>query len=398
MRDDEVVASTVTGDPSELAEAYDRYAGVLYSYCRWLLREPADAAGVVRDTFVIASAKLAGLREPDRLRSWLFAVARSECLRKPRSRKVASPSGDAAERPDETADVIGEAELAGIHALIRAAVDGLNADEREVITQVCHGVEVPEVAAMLGVSRDRAYALFSRARDQLEASVGVLLTGRSGYRDCPALGTLLTGWDGRLTVRLRERAGRHIGKCPVCSDRRRRELRPATLLSLSPGALFGLAAAPGTATVPAGLRAQALRMATGTDPDAAAYRAALDSRHRSFGKDGFPRQPRSSHIGPLRTPHAQLAVAAGTATIAVTAVTVAVLLPTGGTHSFGSASLSPVTGRPGPPGPSEAPSATRPGASGRAGAAPTASSGSSGGRLPRPGAVCRPRSRCRLTE
>ncbi len=44
MRDSEVVAAIVAGNPEGLAEAYDRYASPLYTYCRSLLREPADAA------------------------------------------------------------------------------------------------------------------------------------------------------------------------------------------------------------------------------------------------------------------------------------------------------------------------------------------------------------------
>ena len=52
MRDREVVASIVAGDPEGLAAAYDKYAGDLYGYCRSLLREPDDAADAVQDTFV----------------------------------------------------------------------------------------------------------------------------------------------------------------------------------------------------------------------------------------------------------------------------------------------------------------------------------------------------------
>ena len=64
MRDREIVAAIVAGDPAGLAAAYDRYAAVLHVYCRSLLAEPADAADVVQDTFVIAAAKLADLRDP----------------------------------------------------------------------------------------------------------------------------------------------------------------------------------------------------------------------------------------------------------------------------------------------------------------------------------------------
>ena len=95
MRDSEVVASIVAGDAEGVAEAYDRYADPLFEYCRFLLSDPADAADAVQDTFVIAATRLSGLSEPDRLRAWLYAVARNECLRTLHSRKTAAvPSPD----------------------------------------------------------------------------------------------------------------------------------------------------------------------------------------------------------------------------------------------------------------------------------------------------------------
>jgi Sigma-70 region 2 len=84
MQDRELVAAIIAGNPDALAEAYDRYAAPLYTYCRFMLpdpRPPGEAADAVADTFIIATAKLPGLREPDRLGSWLHAVARNECLR-----------------------------------------------------------------------------------------------------------------------------------------------------------------------------------------------------------------------------------------------------------------------------------------------------------------------------
>src|SRR5450755_2045432 len=80
MQDGEVVAAIVAGDPHGFAEAYDRYAAPLYTYCSFMLPTPDDAAGAVRDTFLIASSRLERLRDPGRLRPWLHAVARNECL------------------------------------------------------------------------------------------------------------------------------------------------------------------------------------------------------------------------------------------------------------------------------------------------------------------------------
>src|ERR1700693_5092783 len=81
MHDSEVLASFAGDRSGGLAEAYDRYADPLYKYCLASLGEPAEAADAVQDTFVIAAARLADLREPDRLRAWLYALARNQCQR-----------------------------------------------------------------------------------------------------------------------------------------------------------------------------------------------------------------------------------------------------------------------------------------------------------------------------
>jgi len=378
MGDSDVVASIVAGDPDGLAVAYDRYADGLYSYCRSLLREPADAADAVQDTFVIAASRLAGLRDPERLRPWLYAVARNECLRRLRSREAASELADDAERPDETVDVSAEAERALIRALLQDALGGLGPAERDVITQVWHGLDAGEVAMVLGVSRNHAHALLSRARRQLEASLGVLLVARSGRMDCQALHALLTGWDGQLTVPLRKRLERHIGKCAVCSGRRRRELSPELLLGLSPAGMLGAfaardaAAAHGTAAAhamahaaPAALRDQALRMATSKDLHAEAYRGALWRSNGSFGKDGFPQPIRTARPWPPHAPRVYAGAAAGTAAVVAAAI---VLATAGGPHHVAAGGSGPTGGPSGgaatPGVPSSAvPSGTAPGAS-----------------------------------
>src|ERR1700758_3535819 len=178
MRDSEVVAAIVAGDPEGLAEAYDRYASPLYTYCRSLLREPADAADAVQDTFVIAASRLAGLRDANRLRPWLYAVARNECHRRLRARaaQVSTPLDEMPDVTDTSAAVSGEAEREELRALLRSAVRGLNSGEQDLVElQLRQGLDVAEIAAVLGVSRNHAHALLSRTRDQLEISLGALL-------------------------------------------------------------------------------------------------------------------------------------------------------------------------------------------------------------------------------
>jgi len=336
MRDSEVVAAIVAGDPEGLAQAYDRYAAPLYTYCQSLLHEAADAADAVQDTFVIAASRLDGLRDRDRLRPWLYAVARNECRRRLRARTATAPLDEAAEVSDETADVGSGAERAELRALMADAVLGLNPAEQEVIElQLRQGLDASEVADVLGISRNHAHALISRGRDQLEICLGVLLVARSGREQCAELGTLLQDWDGQLTVLLRKRLHRHVDRCPVCADRKRTVLRPAMLLGLAPLAALPLSGA----IAPAGLRDQVLRLASSSKPEAVAHRAAVAGRTGAFGGHGFPRplDPPRSHWWQAHS------VPAAGAAAAVAAVAVATVAITSGGHSRDAgASSSPV--------------------------------------------------------
>ena len=332
MRDSEVVAAIVAGNPEGLAEAYDRYASPLYTYCRSLLREPADAADAVQDTFVIAASRVAGLRDRNRLRPWLYAVARNECHRRLRARaaQVATPVDEMPDVTDTTADVSGEAERDDLRRLLRSAVRGLNEGEQDLIElQLRQGLDVAEIAAMLGVSRNHAHALLSRARDQLEISLGALLVARSGRENCTALNTMLADWDGQLNVLMRKRINRHIEHCPACTERKKRELTPALLLGIAP-----LLALP-TGAVPPGLREQVLRLASSDTPDAAAHRASVAQRTGPFGHHGFPKPLDPPKSPWWRTRSGQAAAAVGVAAVFAALTVIGIALAAAGPGHHG---------------------------------------------------------------
>ena len=118
------------------------------------------------------------------------------------------------------------------------ALSGLNPSDREVIElNLRHVLDGEDLADALGVSRNQAHALASRARAQFEGSLGALLVARAGREQCRELDDILAGWDGELTILLRKRVNRHIERCEVCGQRKRRELSPAMLLSMLPVAL-----------------------------------------------------------------------------------------------------------------------------------------------------------------
>jgi RNA polymerase sigma-70 factor (ECF subfamily) len=67
---------------------YRRHVGAVASTARRLLRDPAEAADVVQETFLIAFEKLGSLGEPGALRGWLARIAVSRVHRRWRWRRL----------------------------------------------------------------------------------------------------------------------------------------------------------------------------------------------------------------------------------------------------------------------------------------------------------------------
>lgn len=218
-----------------------------------MVRDRDAAADCVQDAFCTAATQLATLRDPERLRPWLYAIVRNAGLRRIRHRRREQVTDELPERAsdDAAADtVVGRRELAG---LVADAAGGLSDRDRSVLELIYyHGLSGRELAEALSVSPDHATKMASRLRDTVERSLGALLVVRRaahGDGRCPELAGILAGWDGRFTVLMRKRICRHIESCQACDDARRRLVSPSALL----------AGAPAFLSAPAELREQTLR-------------------------------------------------------------------------------------------------------------------------------------------
>ena len=329
MQDGEIVAAIAAGDPAGLAAAYDDYAPALYGYCRTLLSEPADAADAVLDTYLVAVVRLDGLHDPDRLRPWLYAVARNECFRRLRAHGLPAPPAMAVAVTSNEPDLALDPEREELRDLVIDALSGLNPGDREVIElNLRHVLDGDDLADALGVSRKQAHALVTRARAQFEGSLGALLAARTGG-ECEDLEDILADSDGELAGVLHKRVNRHLDNCDVCGARQRRELSAAMLLSMLP-----------MVAIPASLREQVLRLAGDLSPAADRQRAIVARRAEPFDRSGFPRPvaPRRRVYGvPALTMAAAASVAAAVLLGAGTVLTLGVL------HHKGPAAASAAT-------------------------------------------------------
>lgn len=237
--DDATLAlAAASGDRMAFAAIYDRYANRLYDFCVGMLRDRDAAADCVQDVFVTAASRLDQLREPDRLRSWLYAVARNEALSRIRDRRREQPSDELPEivsgEPDP-ATLAARSELAN---LISDACGGLT-DRDQLVLELSYrqGLSGPELADALGVSPRNANTLVERLRDTIARSLGALLICRRVNADparCPELAATLADWDGQFTVLMRKRAARHIDSCAVCEQQRAKMVSPTALLGSAP--------------------------------------------------------------------------------------------------------------------------------------------------------------------
>jgi RNA polymerase sigma factor (sigma-70 family) len=89
--DAELAVAAAGGNQLAFSAIYDRYADRLYDFCVGMLRDGDAAADCAQDVFVTAATKLVQLHDPNRLRAWLYAIARHEALARIRDRRREMP-------------------------------------------------------------------------------------------------------------------------------------------------------------------------------------------------------------------------------------------------------------------------------------------------------------------
>ncbi len=222
VSDAELARAVAAGDRAALAGIYNRYAAPLHAFCVGIVRDRHTASDCVQDVFCIAAAQLPHLRDADKLRPWLYAIARRTALRALSDRRR-EPAFD--ELPDNVATGPGpftqsaQNELA---QLIAQAAGGLSERDRHVLDLAYrHGVTGTDLAQTLGISYDSTKKLLQRLRETIERSLGALLVARHAAQNgCRQLAASLDGWDGQFTVLTRKRIVRHIESCSTCAEYR----------------------------------------------------------------------------------------------------------------------------------------------------------------------------------
>src|SRR4051812_21762167 len=149
--DSELVAGALRGEQAAFAEMYDAYATRLHDFCFSMLRSRDEAADAMQDTFVCALERIGQLRDPERLRAWLYAIARHECLRRIRARKRIAGDGELPEVVSTEPTPHEEVSRQQLVDLVWAAAEGLADRDRALLDlNLRHGLEGQELAEAVG--------------------------------------------------------------------------------------------------------------------------------------------------------------------------------------------------------------------------------------------------------
>ena len=160
--------ATPSATASSFADLYRDTVHDVFAYVATLLGDRAAAEDVVAQAFERAYRKRRSFdRRRGSERAWVFGIARNAALDELRRRRrtvalVAEPAAAELESPGDDPD------LAARRATVRAALEGLEPRDRELIALKYHGgLANAEVAALLGTSESNVGTRLHRAMTKL---------------------------------------------------------------------------------------------------------------------------------------------------------------------------------------------------------------------------------------
>ncbi len=228
--DEYLVTRLRAGDNAAFEAIYDRYARGLLAFCVHMLGSREAAEDALQLTFVSAFRALRGGERNIALRPWLYTIARNRCLSELRTRCDVIDGDDVAVNRRFLEGVAGQVERREDLREMLEDMQRLPADQRAALVLFELGDRShEEIAAVLGVRKEKVKALVFQAREAL------MRGRRARERPCAEIREGLATLQGAVLARGMARA--HIDRCPSCaafeSDVRRQHAALALLLPVA---------------------------------------------------------------------------------------------------------------------------------------------------------------------
>ncbi|MBV9024650.1 MAG: sigma-70 family RNA polymerase sigma factor [Streptomycetaceae bacterium] len=223
----DLVNAARSGDTRAQAILFSEYLPLVYNIVGRGLHGHADVDDVVQETMLRAMRALPRLREPERFRSWIVAIAIRQMHDHGRRNKATMarhlPLTDIADVPDTSRDfaerAVDQQTLIRAGSDLREASRWLNDDQRQTMAlwwqEAAGQLSRTEVAEALNLSVPHTAVRIQRMKAKLELAVGVLAAWRARPR-CPDLDALTDGGQVVAGGRVLTKLSRHVKDCPRC--------------------------------------------------------------------------------------------------------------------------------------------------------------------------------------
>ncbi|MGI5948698.1 RNA polymerase sigma factor [Peptoniphilus sp.] len=167
MDGSKIIEGIKAGDKNSFDELYDKYYLMLFRTAYLILGNSYDAEDVTQDAFVSIYVNIKSLKDPDKLKPWMFSILKNSAYKKYKNKKRELPDEEIQLKVDKETYTI-EDEFV-VKSEIQDALMSLNKKQREVIVLFYYNdLTIKEIASALGVFEGTVKSRLFKARKVLK--------------------------------------------------------------------------------------------------------------------------------------------------------------------------------------------------------------------------------------
>ncbi len=176
-RDQPLIEAFQAGDEFAFVSLYNRYKGPIYAFCVKMLSDREVAADVMQDTFLRLYEHRDRLLKTSSFRSWLFTIARNQCLNTIRKdRRLVSWDESVHQLAADTTPMV-TLEKSERISLVSDYLMRLSPEYREVLVlREYQNMSYEEIAAVTRSSLSAVKSRLFKARRKLAKDLGPVWT------------------------------------------------------------------------------------------------------------------------------------------------------------------------------------------------------------------------------
>ncbi len=234
VSDEQLIEGARAGDRASLERLLERHERRVYRFGLKMCRDPEAAKDVLQETLIAAARTVKDFRGASTPSTWLYAIARSFCIKQRRRSKFAPEQEESIDAEAtgrevrELADPSRPADeaLSGkqVEAALEEAIGALDPMYREVLLlRDVEGLSAAEVAEAVGISVEAVKSRLHRARVAVRERVAPVLSAEPAApfpEACPEVVLLFSRHlEGEISAPVCEQMERHLAACPRCAER-----------------------------------------------------------------------------------------------------------------------------------------------------------------------------------